>query len=42
MTIYKTKYKAYKAKSTNEKVVKVCGGYAVMTIDEYFVWKNQK
>ena len=42
MTIYATRYAAYKAKTSDEKIIKVCGGYAVMTADQYRIWKNQK
>jgi hypothetical protein len=43
MTTYKTKYRAYKERRKGEEiVVKVFGGYAVMTYAEYNVWKKQK
>lgn len=42
MTIYKTRYAARKAATGAEKVVKVDGGYAVMTASEYRVWRMQK
>ena len=42
MTIYSTRYQAQKNKRGDEKVVKVCGGYAVITQEEYHIWKNQK
>lgn len=43
MIIYETRYKAEKARKKGEEVVvKVCGGYAVMTYEEYRVWKKQK
>ena len=42
MIIYPTRYQARKNATSGEVVVKVCGGYAVMTYDEYYVWKNQK
>lgn len=42
MTVYKTRYMAKKNCSGDEKVVKVYGGYAVMTWSEYNVWKKQK
>lgn len=42
MTIYNTKYQAYKNKKSDEKVSKVDGGYAVMTYQEYYIWKLQK
>jgi len=43
MTIYDTRYQAEKNRRKGEEiVVKVCGGYAVMTYSEYYVWKRQK
>ena len=43
MMIYKTRYKAEKVRRKGEEVVvKVCGGYTLMTHAEYRVWKNQK
>lgn len=43
MTIYATRYQAEKARRKGaEIVVKVDGGYAVMTYADYRVWKNQK
>ena len=45
--IYTTRYKAKKARETDpyyngaEKIVKVDGGYALMTEEEYRVWKLQ-
>lgn len=42
MTIYKTRHAARKAATGAEKVVKVDGGYAVMTATEYRVWRLQK
>lgn len=43
MTIYKNRYWATKSKSDkNDRVVKVCGGYTIMSPFEYNVWKNQK
>ena len=42
MTIYKTRYQAKKAARGGEMVVKVCGGYAVMTAEQYHIWKKQK
>lgn len=43
MTTYKTRYQAEKARKKGEEiVVKVCGGYAVMSYAEYRIWKNQK
>lgn len=43
MIIYPTRYQAYKARIRGcEYVVRVTGGYAVMTHHEYHVWKKQK
>ena len=42
MTIYKTRYAACKAATSEEKVVKIDGGYAVMTAEEYRIWRLQK
>ena len=43
MVIYPTRYKAQKAKtSANDIVVKVVGGYTVMTACQYQVWRKQK
>lgn len=46
--IYPTRYRADKVRKTyawnpeNIKIVKVGGGYRLMTISEYDMWKNQK
>lgn len=42
MTIYKTRYQANKERRGGERVVKVCGGYAIMAESEYQVWRRQK
>lgn len=42
MTIYSTRYQARKAARSYEIVVKVFGGYTVMTADAYRVWRKQK
>lgn len=43
MTVYKTRYQAEKARRKGEEVVvKVSGGYAVMTYAKYNIWKRQK
>lgn len=43
MLIYQTRYQAEKARRKGEEVVvKVSGGYAVMTYHEYQIWKRQK
>ena len=42
MTIYNTRYQARKAATGADVVVKVCGGYAVMSASDYNVWRNQR
>ena len=43
MEIYKNRYQAEKTREKGaEVVVKVCGGYAVMTYADYQVWRAQK
>lgn len=42
MTIYKTRYVAKKEAKSYERVVKVCGGYVIMTEDQYRVWRSQR
>ena len=42
MTTYNTRYAARKAASGDDVVVKVCGGYAVMSASDYNVWRNQR
>jgi hypothetical protein len=43
METYKTRYQAEKNRRKGEEiVVKVCGGYAVMSYAEYNVWKRKK
>ena len=43
MIIYKTRYQASKAKTDkNDVVVKITGGYTIMTAAEYHVWCKQK
>ena len=42
MIIYKNRYQAEKHKRGDERVVKVSGGYAVMSCDYYRTWKAQK
>ena len=43
MKHYETRYQAEKARKKGEEVVvKVSGGYAVMTYREYQIWKKQK
>ena len=40
--LYKTRYQAQKAKKADEKVIKVDGGYMVMTQADYQIWRKQK
>lgn len=40
--VYTSRYYANKAKHGGEVVVKVCGGYSIMTATNYQVWKKQK
>ena len=46
--MYKTRYQAVKARatescySTSDIIVKVCGGYVIMTPSEYNTWRKQK
>lgn len=48
MKIFETRYKANKEKktspyySTSDRVVKVEGGYTIMSEQDYRVWKLQK
>ena len=48
MMIYPSRYQAIKAAFTvyssrsDFVVVKVCGGYAVMPVSDYRVWRSQK
>lgn len=48
MKIFKNRYQAEKARKTNpwyradDRIVKVCGGYRLMSERDYQVWKNQK
>lgn len=48
MEIYKTRYAADKARKTDpnhssdERIVLVQGGYALMTEQQYQIWKKQK
>lgn len=39
---YKTRYQANKAKTGNEVIVKVCGGYKLMEAKDYREWRKQK
>jgi len=42
MIIYETRYQARKARRYGEVVVKVEGGYALMSCEFYRIWKRQK
>ena len=42
MTIYKTRHQALKERKSYERVVKVCGGYVIMTESEYQIWRRQR
>jgi len=42
MTIYKNRYRANKDRHSNEKIVRVDGGYTIMSVDQYHIWKAQK
>ena len=40
--LYTSRYYAKKAALGGEVVVKVCGGYTIMTASQYNTWKAQK
>lgn len=40
--LFTSRYYANKAKSGDEIAVKVCGGYRLMTYNDYNIWKKQK
>ena len=40
--LYTSRYYAKKAAKGDEVVVKVCGGYTIMTASQYNIWKKQK
>ena len=42
MTIYKNRYQAKKVSLAHEVIVKVDGGYIIMSYEEYRYWKNNK
>ena len=42
MTIYKNRYQARKVAEHGDVVVKVEGGYIIMSAGDYEVWKRQK
>lgn len=42
MSIYKTRYLAEQNRHGGERVVRVEGGYIVMSARQYQIWKRQK
>lgn len=40
--LYTTRYYARKAATGADVVVKVCGGYMIMTASNYSVWRRQR
>lgn len=40
--LYTTRYYARKAATGADVVVKVCGGYTIMTATNYNVWRRQR
>ena len=42
MTIYVTRYQAKKAALSHEVVVKVDGGYTIMSAYDYQIWRKQR
>lgn len=40
--LYTTRYYARKACPGDFVVVKVCGGYTIMTAADYNIWRNQR
>ena len=40
--LYTTRYYASKAANGEDVVVKVCGGYTIMTAADYNVWRHQR
>lgn len=42
MTIFKNRYQATKYRRNYQVVVKVCGGYTLMDVADYRVWRKQK
>ena len=40
--LYTTRYYARKACTGDRVVVKVCGGYTIMTASNYNVWRSQR
>lgn len=42
MTIYKNRYQANKFKRSGDVIVKVDGGYIIISEQQYQIFKNQK
>jgi len=42
MTTYKNRYQAKKHISGYDKIIKVCGGYVIMSPQQYRIWRRQK
>ena len=40
--LYTNRYYARKAATGTDVVVKVCGGYTIMTAADYNIWRNQR
>lgn len=40
--LYSSRYYARKAATGAEVIVKVCGGYTIMTAAAYNIWRNQR
>lgn len=40
--LYTSRYYACKSTTGTDVVVKVCGGYTIMTAADYNVWRNQR
>lgn len=40
--LYITRYYARKAATGTDVIVKVCGGYTIMTATDYNIWRKQR
>jgi hypothetical protein len=40
--LYSSRYYARKAATGADVVIKVCGGYTIMTAADYNIWRNQR
>ena len=40
--LYTSRYYAQKAACGHDVVIKVCGGYTIMSASNYQIWKKQK